>query len=113
MPNARLEQAVASAVVVFAALGDPTRMALLQRLASGGPASISTLAEDFSMTRQGVTKHLQVLADARVIDGSRQGRERIWTLNPDRLAEAQRSLDLIARGWDDALGRLKRHLEGG
>lgn len=64
------------------------------------------------MTRQGVTKHLQVLADARIIDGARQGRERIWTLNPARLAEAQRSLEIIARGWDDALSRLKAHVEG-
>jgi hypothetical protein len=36
----------------------------------------------------------------------------VWALNPVRLAEAQRRLDLIARGWDEALGRLKRHLEG-
>ena len=112
MSKIRVER-LASAAILFAALGDPTRMALLQRLSSGGPASISTLAEDFSMTRQGVTKHLQVLADAKIIDATRQGRERIWTLNPDRLAEAQRSLALIARGWDDALNRLKTHLEGG
>ena len=63
------------------------------------------------MTRQGVTKHLHVLADAGVIDGSRHGREQIWTLNPTRLAEGRRSLELIARGWDDALGRLKSHAE--
>ena len=83
-----------------------------QQLSERGRASISMLAERFPvMTRQGVTKHLQVLAAAGVIDGSRQGREHVWTLNPTRLAEARRNLDRIARGWDDALGRLKGHVE--
>ena len=99
--------------LLFAALGDPTRLALLQRLSDGGPASISMLAESFRvMTRQGVTKHLQVLAAAGIIDGSRQGREQVWALNPPRLAEGQRCLEVIARGWDDALARLKLHVEG-
>jgi DNA-binding transcriptional ArsR family regulator len=97
---------------LFAALGDPTRLALLQRLSGGGPASISALAETFpAMTRQGVTKHLHVLASAGVIGGNRRGRERVWTVDPARLAEARRSLEAIARGWDDALARLKRHVE--
>jgi DNA-binding transcriptional ArsR family regulator len=101
----------AAAAVLFAALGDPTRMALVERLSGAGPASISALAEDFSMTRQGVTKHLEVLAAARIIDGARQGRERVWTLNATRLMEAQRALERIARSWDHALSRLKAHVE--
>jgi DNA-binding transcriptional ArsR family regulator len=113
MPNARIDRRVASAALLFAALGDPTRLALLQRLSDQGPASISALAEQFAITRQGVTKHLHVLAGAGVIDGSRAGREHVWTLNPARLAEARRQLDLIARGWDAALGRLKAHVERG
>lgn len=100
-----------SAAVVFAALGDETRLLLLRRLSQDGPASISVLADRFSLTRQGVTKHLRVLADARVIRGRRKGREHIWELNPDRLAEAHRHLDKIAHGWDDALARLKSHIE--
>ena len=98
--------------LLFAALGDPTRLALLQRLSDGGPASISMLAESFrAMTRQGVSKHLHVLAAAGIIDGNRQGREHVWALNPARLEEGLRCLELIARGWDDALVRLKRHVE--
>ena len=73
--------------------------------------SISSLAENFHVTRQAVTKHLQFLADAGVIDGRREGREHVWSLNPARLAEARRALKTIAEGWDDALGRLKAHLE--
>lgn len=107
-----VEQGLAGAALLFAALGDPARLALLQQLSDGGPASISRLAEEYrTMSRQGVTKHLHVLAEAGVIDGRRQGREHIWTINPGRLAEARRSLDRIARQWDDALGRLKAHLE--
>ena len=112
MPKRRGEKNLAGAAILFAALGDPTRLALLQRLSDDGPASISMLAERFqAMTRQGVTKHLQVLAAAGIIDGSRQGREQVWALNPARLAEGRRRLEIIARGWDDALARFKLHVE--
>ena len=114
MPNRRIDRRLAGAAALFAALGDPTRLAILQQLSDRGPASITTLAERTApMTRQGVTKHLHVLAAAGVIDGSRQGREQVWALNPTRLSEAQRHLDLVARGWDDALSRLKAHVERG
>ena len=89
---------MAGAALLFAALGDPTRLALLQHLSRGGPASISVLADNFQATRQGVTKHLQVLAAARIIDGERRGREHVWTINPERLADAKQHLDVIARG---------------
>lgn len=112
MSKRRVEQSLTGAALLFAALGDPTRLALLQRLSDGGPASISMLAERFrAMTRQGVTKHLHVLAAAGVIEGNRQGREHVWAVNPARLAEGRRCLDVIARGWDDALARLKLHVE--
>ncbi len=112
MSKPRVRHQLAGAAALFAALGDPTRLTLLKQLSDRGPASITMLAERVpSITRQGVTKHLHVLAAAGVIDGSRQGREQVWTLNPTRLAEAQRHLDLVARGWDDALSRLKTHLE--
>ena len=92
---------------MFAALGDTTRLMLLQRLSQGGPASISVLADRFHLTRQGVTKHLKVLAAAHIIDGHRAGREHIWALNLSRLTEARRHLDLITNNWDEALTRLK------
>ena len=58
-----------------------------------------------------MTKHLQVLEAAGIIGGHRVGREHIWKLNPTRLAEAGRHLEVIARGWDEALTRLKRLVE--
>jgi DNA-binding transcriptional ArsR family regulator len=111
MPKRRVELGIAEAALLFAALGDETRLALVRRLSQGGPASISTLAETFRVSRQAITKHLQFLAVAEVIDGRRAGREHVWTLKPARLAEARRCLKIIARSWDDALGRLKAHLE--
>ena len=97
--------------MLFAALGDETRLALLRRLAQDGPASIASLSQSFRISRQAVTKHLQFLSQAEIIEGQRAGREHVWKLNPARLAEAERCLNVIARGWDDALGRLKAHLE--
>jgi DNA-binding transcriptional ArsR family regulator len=106
MPR-RIDRSLTSAALLFAALGDPTRLTLLQRLSHGGPASIATLAAGQSMTRQGVTKHLHVLAAAGIIDGDRQGREQVWAVNPRRLADGRRHLDVIAAGWDEALARFK------
>src|SRR5438093_8429351 len=98
----RVERSLAGAVLLFAALGDPTRLTLLQRLSDGGPASISMLAERFrAMTRQGVRKHLHVLAAAGLINGSRQGREHVWALNPKRLAEGSP----VPRGHRERVGR--------
>jgi len=113
MPKRRVELGLAEAALLFSALGDTTRLALLRQLSEEGPASISVLAENFRVSRQAVTKHLQFLAAAGIIDGNRAGREHIWALNPARLTEARRCLEVIARGWDDALGRLKAQLEGG
>jgi DNA-binding transcriptional ArsR family regulator len=113
MPKRRADRQLAAAALLFAALGDPTRLALLDRLSHGGPASISALAERFALTRQGISKHLQVLAAAGVIDGRREGREHVWAINPDRLAAAQHHLAAIAQGWDTALARLRAHVERG
>ena len=112
MSRTHADRTLAGAALLFAALGDPTRLALLHRLATGGPASISTLADNFRTSRQGVTKHLYVLAGAGILDGERRGREQVWAINPVRLLEAQRHLDVIAHGWDKALSRLKAHIEG-
>ena len=96
---------------LFAALGDETRLSLVNALAGGVPRSIAALSGGAKISRQAITKHLQSLAVADLIDGRRSGREHLWALNPSRLTEAQRCLDQIARHWDDALSRLKTHLE--
>ena len=111
MPKRRVDRSLTGAALLFAALGDPTRLTLLRQLSDGGPASISALAAKQSMTRQGVTKHLHVLAGAGSIDGNRQGREQMWAVNPQRLAEGSQHLDVIAAGWEEALARFKKLVE--
>jgi DNA-binding transcriptional ArsR family regulator len=100
-----------AAAPVFAALGDATRLSLLDRLSTTGPLSITRLTAGSGMTRQAITKHLHVLSDAGLVRDRHRGREHHWELNPERLDEAQRSLNLISRQWDHALARLKSFVE--
>ena len=102
---------VRDAAPLFAALGDETRLRLFVRLSTRGPESIARLSAKSPVTRQAVSKHLDVLSRAGLIRGTRRGRERIWEVEPKRLAEARRYLDRISLLWDDALGRLKRFVE--
>ena len=102
---------LAHAAPLFAALGDETRLALVDRLCAGGPLSITRLTTGSAVTRQAITKHLHILADAGLVHDTRQGRERIWALDTDQFDEARRYLDGIVRQWDEALGRLKMFVE--
>ena len=99
------------AAPLFAALGDETRLRLIMRLSSGGPGSITHLSEKSAVSRQAITKHLHVLSDAGLVRSSRRGRERVWTLEPKRLADAHQYLDRISQQWDEALERLRRFVE--
>lgn len=102
---------LAHAAPVFAALGDETRLALVARLCAGGPQSISRLSAGSPVTRQAITKHLDVLASAGLVHDIRQGRERIYELDPHRIDEARRYIDQISQRWDEALSRLKKLVE--
>lgn len=110
VPNAvaQANQALAS---VFAALGDPTRLKLIAVLCTGGALSITQLTANTNITRQAVTKHLRVMAAAGVVRDTRAGRERLWQLDPARIEEAKRTLDVIGRQWEVALGKLKAFAE--
>jgi DNA-binding transcriptional ArsR family regulator len=96
---------------VFAALGDPTRLKLVAVLCAGGAFSIAHLTETTEISRQGVTKHLNVLAEAGVVRDVKMGRERLWQLEPARIDEARRTLESIGREWDLALARIKSFVE--
>lgn len=96
---------------VFAALGDPTRLKLIALLCAGGAFSIAQLTAGTDISRQGVTKHLHVLAEAGVVRDVKVGRERLWQLEPARIEEAKRTLEIIGRQWEAALGKLKRFAE--
>lgn len=95
---------------LFAALGDPTRLALMEALSTGAQRSMAELGEGLDLTRQGVAKHLRVLEDAGLVESRRSGRERLYTMHQERVADANRYLERVSAQWDDSIGRLKRHL---
>ncbi|SRR6266567_4880859 len=97
--------------VLFAALGDETRLTLVGKLASGEPHSITQLTEGSRLTRQAITKHLRVLAKVGIVRCVRQGRESLFKFNPEPIAEMHEYLDLVSRQWDQALARLKSFVE--
>jgi len=103
---------VKDAAPLFAALGDVTRLGLLVSLCSSGPLSVTHLSSKFEVSRQAITKHLDVLSEAGLVRSSRHGRERIWEFEPTRLDDAHQYLERLSRQWDDALDRLRAFVEG-
>jgi DNA-binding transcriptional ArsR family regulator len=104
------------AAVIFAALGDPTRLALVAELADAHPRSISQLAHGSqltrSLTRQAITKHLRVLEAACIVRCTRAGRERRFQLDPAPIGDVRQYLDRVSQHWDNALARLNSFVEG-
>jgi DNA-binding transcriptional ArsR family regulator len=97
--------------VIFAALGDETRLRLVAHLCHDGPMSITRLSERFDISRQAITKHLRVMEDAGLVRSTWQGRESVWQLEQKRLAAARRHLQAISTQWDETLARLKTFVE--
>jgi DNA-binding transcriptional ArsR family regulator len=97
--------------LLFGALGDETRLALVARLVSGQPASIAELTAGSRITRQAITKHLRVLQSAGIVRSVRSGRENRFALNPRSLHTMQNYLDRVSHKWDQALVRLKAFVE--
>lgn len=102
------------AVAVFTALADPTRRAILNELARGGPATVSDLARRLPISRQGVTKHLGQLVEAGLVrPGAPDGRRHPYRLDAAPVQAAQVWLAALATDWDDRLSRLGRVLDAG
>jgi DNA-binding transcriptional ArsR family regulator len=100
-----------SCAPLFAALGDEMRLRLIAVLCAGGAMSITQLTSGTEITRQAITKHLDVLAAAGLVRDVKIGRERLWEFEPEQLGEARRWLEHIGRQWDHALGKLKLAVE--
>jgi DNA-binding transcriptional ArsR family regulator len=96
---------------VFAALGDETRLRILTKLSAAGPLSITQITEGEDVTRQAITKHLAVLAEAGLVRDLRRGRERRWELELAPLDQVRSCLDLVSQRWDQRLARLKAFVE--
>jgi DNA-binding transcriptional ArsR family regulator len=94
----------------FAALADPTRRAVLERLGNGG-ATISELAEPFGISLTGMKKHVRVLEDVELVETEKVGRARRCNLGPRRLEQARQWIDAYREMVDGRLDRLGELLE--
>lgn len=96
---------------MFAALADPNRRAILAALAAGGPATATDLADSLPITRQGIAKHLALLAEAGLVSAEPGERRRIrYRVRSGPMRVAQRFLAALARDWDGPLAALRSHL---
>lgn len=96
----------------FAALGDPTRLAILERLAEGD-ATVTELAEPFSMSMPAISRHLKVLERAGLITRGRAAQSRPSSLRVEALEEATAWIQTRRALWEGRLDRLDRHLKKG
>jgi DNA-binding transcriptional ArsR family regulator len=96
--------------VVFAALADPTRRAILARLADG-PATVNEIAEPFAMTLPAISKHLKVLERAGLISRGRQAQWRPCTLEAEPLREATEWMNRYRQFWEPSFTKLDAHLK--
>jgi DNA-binding transcriptional ArsR family regulator len=97
---------------VFHALGDRVRLEMVQRLARSQPCTVATVSQGLGITRQGARKHLQVLADARLVVLEPRGREVHVRLEAGAIERAQAFLSRLERQWDRRLEALRRSVEG-
>lgn len=94
----------------FAALADPTRRAILARLAAGGDVSVKELAEPFEMTLPAVSKHLKVLERAGLISRGRVAQSRPCRLEAAPLGEVADWVEHYRRFWEESFDRLEDYL---
>jgi predicted transcriptional regulator len=96
---------------VFTALADATRRRLLTQLAQSSPKTATQLAREFPITRQGIMKHLDLLAHAGLVQVQTKGREKRYVFNPESLQAASAWIETIDKQWDERLQRLKNLVE--
>jgi DNA-binding transcriptional ArsR family regulator len=92
----------------FAALADPTRLEMVQRLSRGG-ASVSDLGEPFAMSLRAVLKHVQILEEAGLVRTHKSGRVRRCELEPERIDAAAKWIEQLRRRWERRLDRLEQY----
>ncbi len=111
MSDSVLPQGFILQAPIFAALGDETRLSLIARLCRVSRQSISQLAEGTNLTRQAVTKHLQVLQRVGLVRSARVGRETLFEFDATPIETMTQYLDMVAAQWERKLGDLKTFLE--
>lgn len=90
---------------VFQAIADPTRRAILNRVALA-PQTPNALAESFKTTRQAVSKHIRILVECRLVKQEQAGREIFYYLNPEKLKEVDQWLDSFRQQWEGRFRQL-------
>ena len=96
---------------VFSALADTTRRRLLLTLAESSPKTATQLAHEFPITRQGIMKHLNLLAEAGLVQAQPRGREKRYSFTPEPLHSVSEWIEAIGAKWDERLQRLKDLVE--
>src|SRR5580698_4843636 len=102
----------------FAALSDPTRRAMIERL-SRGPASVHGLTEPFAISQQMVSKHIAYLVRARIVTKTKRGRESVCTLRPEAIKRVSDWAAYYRRFWEESFDKLDvvvnqmKKMEGG
>ena len=95
--------------LTLAALADPTRRAIIEKLAKG-EATVNTLAEPLKMSLPGVSKHLKVLQKAGLVVQGRDAQRRPCRLNPQRLEDVAKWAERFRSNWEESFGRLDEYL---
>jgi len=96
--------------LVFGALADPNRRAMIELIASRGPATPTELSADLAMSRQGASKHLSSLVEAGILDSQREGREVRYGMVDGGLEPGSVWMERVGGEWDGRLARLKLHV---
>ena len=96
---------------LLAALADPSRRALFERLNTRGPASASQLATELPISRQAISKHLSLLDSVGLVDRAEQGRQVVYTARVSPLRDVTDWLETVGDAWDDRLARLKKSFD--
>ena len=105
-----MPQAAQTLDAAFAALADPTRRAILARLATVEEATVQELAEPFAVSLPAISKHLKVLEGAGLVSRGRDAQRRPCRLKPEGLAAATQWLEHTRQAWDARLDRLEDYL---
>jgi DNA-binding transcriptional ArsR family regulator len=101
-----------STATLFAALGDPCRLSIVERLCEDGPLPTTLLNHgDKGLSRQGFAKHLRVLENAGLVASIRVGRDRFWQVRSEQVAELRAYLEDVALDWEARMERLKSLVE--
>jgi DNA-binding transcriptional ArsR family regulator len=98
---------------VFAALADPTRRQVIERMAATETTTATKLARELPITRQAVAKHLAALSQAELVEARRSGRETRYRLTPQPFADAMEWMAEVGGRWDTRLEALRRHVAAG